>query len=372
MEEREAYIALNIMEGIGPVGVRTLVARLGSARAIFSAAPDALQADGVSAGAVKAVLSRRDAVDWRAEEEEAARAGIRIVTQVDDEYPDILRKIHDPPLALYVRGRIESRDRNAVAVVGTRRPTRYGRDCASFFARGLAEAGFTVVSGLAEGIDASAHEAALAAGGRTIAVIGSGMMRLYPPNHAALAERIAGRGAVLSEFPLRREPDRTTFPIRNRIVSGLSLGTLVIEADMKSGALITARMAMEQGRQVFAVPGRIDSPMSRGANDLIRQGAKLVSDIDDIISEFEFLAPGLGLGPGRRADAAPDVSEDERKLLDLLEDGEMDVDRLTRASGLKAGVVGALLIGLEMKKLVRMLPGRVVEKVRSLSANGAQ
>jgi len=364
MDEREAYIALNMMEKVGPVGVRALVTHLGSAKAIFEADPPALTgADGIGKELAGAIVNQRATVDWRGEMERADKAGIRLIAQIDEEYPQALREIHDPPLALYVQGNIESRDKHAIAIVGTRRATHYGLDCAARFSMQLVQAGFTVVSGLAEGIDTAAHKAALKAKGRTLAVIGSGLDRVYPTSNKELAKAIAGQGAVISEFSFGREPDRTTFPIRNRIVSGLSMGVLVVEADQKSGAMITARQALEQGRSVFAVPGRIDNPAARGTNDLIKHGAKLAMDGNDVLSEFEFL-----FGPATQAATAdrrprPKLTDDEVKLVSLLESGERDVDSLIRESGLKAAAVSSLLIGLEMKRVIRMLPGRVVEKV---------
>jgi len=364
MDEREAYVALNMMEKVGPVGVRALVGHLGSAKAIFEADPPALMAaDGIGRELAGAITHQRTTVDWRGEMERAEKAGIRLITQIDEEYPKALREIHDPPLALYMQGNLESRDKHAIGIVGTRRATHYGLDCAAQFATQLVQTGFTVVSGLAEGVDTAAHKAALKAKGRTLAVLGGALDRLYPTSNKDLAREIAEHGAVISEFSFGREPDRTTFPIRNRIVSGLSMGILVVEADLKSGAMITARQALEQGRSVFAVPGRIDNPAARGTNDLIKNGAKLVIDGNDIASEFEFL-----FGPETKAAKAdrrprPKLSEDETKLVSLLESGERDVDSLIRESGLKAASVSSLLIALEMKRVVRMLPGRVVEMV---------
>jgi DNA processing protein len=361
--EREAYIALNLMSDVGPVGVRSLVDCLGSAAAIFTADRGALlSAERVGPALAGRILSQRESVDVAGEVARAESLGLRVVTRADEDYPRALLTIHDPPLALYVQGRFDSRDAHALAVVGTRRPSHYGRDCAERFAGAFARMGYTVVSGLAEGVDTVAHEAALKAGGRTLAVIGSGFGHLYPESNRGLAERIAGHGAVLSEFPLDRRPDKTTFPMRNRVVSGLSEGVLVVEAGLNSGALITARVACEQGRQVFAIPGRIDSAPSQGCNRLIREGATLVEAPDDVSSEFEAL---FSMPTARPAVAAPVLGADETRVLDLLADGERDVDALIRESGLGAGGVNAVLIGLEMKRLVRMLPGRMVTTVRT-------
>jgi DNA processing protein len=227
----------------------------------------------------------------------------------------------------------------------------------------------TVVSGLAEGVDTLAHEAALAAQGRTLAVIGSGMDCLYPPSNAALALRIAERGAVMSEFPFGRKPDKTTFPMRNRIVSGLSMGVLVVEAGEASGALITVRQALEQGRSVFAVPGRIDSNASRGTNGLLKQGAQCVTDVQDILSAFEMLIP-LELLERAQARPRPALTEREAQLVTLVESGVQEVDALIRQSGIQAAEIGSVLIGLEMKRVVRMRPGNRVELAQGAGVPG--
>ena len=365
MNEREAYIALNMMEKVGPVGVRSLAAVLGSGQAIFDCSrDDLLKARGVGPELAHAILDKRETLDWQAEIDRAARAGVRIVAQVDPDYPEALRTIHDPPLALYVRGTLSGRDRHAIAIVGTRHPTHYGSEVAERFGAQLAQAGFTVVSGLAEGIDTRAHAGALKVNGRTLAVLGSGLDCLYPPSNSDLAERIAGHGAVLTEFPFGRQPDRTTFAIRNRIVSGLSKGVVVVEAGLKSGALITANQALDQGRNVFAVPGRIDSHPSQGCHALIRKGAALVASVDDILEGFEFLLDRLAGQPERSVRPQPILTAEEEAVVRQLEGGGQDVDSLIRLSGLNAAAISSLLITLEMKRVVKMLPGRRVERVR--------
>jgi len=364
MHEREAYIALNGMERVGPVAVRSLVETLGSAAAIFEADAAALrQARGVGRELADAVLRGRERVDWRREVERAAEQEVGILTPVDEAYPAALREIHDPPLALYVYGSPAVGDRRAVAVVGTRRPTHYGRATAEDLSYRLGKLGFTIVSGLARGIDTAAHRGALKAGARTLAVLGGALDCLYPAENRGLAREIAGQGAVLSEFPFGRRPDKTTFPMRNRIVSGLTLGTVVVEAGPASGALITAAQALEQGRAVMAVPGRIDQPSSAGPHRLIRDGARLVECVDDILDELDCLLPSAAATGRPPAAAAVPLSGEEQSLLEELEQGEQDVDVLIRATGLAAARVNALLMGLEMKKQVRMLPGRMVERV---------
>lgn len=365
MNETDAYIALNMMEKVGPVGVRSLVEALGSARAVFEASREALEsARGIGRQTAEAILSQRERIDWVVEQERARTMGLRILTPLDAEYPEELKSIHDPPLALYVRGTLLQRDRHAVAVVGTRRPTHYGRETTALFSEGLARCGFTVVSGLAEGVDTVAHETCLKAGGRTLAVLGGAMDCLYPASNHDLAERIAGCGAVLSEFPLGKRPDKTTFPMRNRLVSGLSVGVLVVEAGDKSGALITVNQALDQGRQVFAVPGRIDSNASRGTNGLIRQGATLVTGVEDVLRAFEFLPGGVLPAAAVRPAAAgvkAVLTTGEERIVEAIRMGEESVDGVIRRSGLPASEVGGLLIMLEMKRVVRMCPGRRLE-----------
>ena len=366
MNEREAYIALNMMEKVGPVTVRSLVEVLGTAAAIFEAGGVAMKrAKGVGEELVRAIVGQRREIDWRGEIDRAAQSGVRIIAQTDRDYPKRLRDIHDPPLALYVNGELQVRDDHAIAVVGTRRPTHYGRGCAERFAAELARVGFVVVSGLAEGIDTAAHEAVLKVKGRTLAVLGGGLDCMYPQANEELARRISENGAVMTEYPFGRQPDRTTFPVRNRIVSGLSMGVIVVEAGDSSGALITADQALDQGRSVFAVPGRIDSSTAHGPHRLIKQGAKLVDCVEDILQEFEFLIPPDAAASRKPTESPrPAMSADEEAILQALGDGEQDVDGLIRGTRLAAATVNALLLGLEMKKMVRMLPGRVVERTR--------
>ncbi len=360
MTEREAYIALNMMSDIGPVGVRALVDAFGSASAVLEADREALRATpGVGRAQVAAILNQRETLKWEREIEQAQALGLSLVTPLDEDYPERLKTIHDPPLALYVSGRLTGRDRHALAVVGTRRPSHYGRDCTERFAVAFSRMGYTVVSGLAEGVDTVAHMAVLKAGGRTVGVLGGGFRHFFPESNRGLAESMAEKGAVISELPLDRQPDRTTFPMRNRIVSGMAAGVLVVEAGENSGALITARMACEQGRPVFAVPGRIDSAPSAGCHRLIREGAALVRSPDDVVAEFEglFAKP---LGASQPEQVRPVLSSDEERVLALVGGAERDVDGLIRESGMTAAAVSGLLIGLEMKRLVRMLPGRLV------------
>jgi DNA processing protein len=365
MQDREAYIILNMIEGLGPVSVRRLVDALGSPKAILEADRDALmKARGVGEKLALKIMVQRDDMDAAAEIKKAADAGVRIITPLDAEYPETLKTIHDPPLALYIRGRLLPQDTKALGIVGSRSTSHYGLNAADRLAYQLGQVGFTVVSGLARGTDTAAHNGALKSGGRTIAVLGGAIDCLYPPENEVLAEKIARQGAVISEYPMGRQADRMTFPYRNRIISGLSMGVLLIESAVKGGSMHTADAAMEQGRTVFALPGRIDAPGARGPHRLIKNGAKLVESLDDILEEYEFLIPPSERKIPEAATAArPDVpmTEIESKIAEALWHEPLDVDSLGRVTGLKSQELSSLLLGLEMKRVVRMRPGRIVE-----------
>src|SRR2546425_755979 len=280
----------------------------------------------------------------------------------DERYPELLRAIYDPPPVLYCDGSLEPGDRQAVAIVGSRQATPYGLRITETLAGELSALGFTILSGFARGIDAAAHRAALAAGGRTIAVLGCGLDVDYPPGHASLHAEIAGSGAVLTEFAHGTPPRATNFPRRNRIISGLALGVVVVEAAEDSGSLITARLALEQGREVFAVPGSIDAPTSRGPHGLLKQGAKLVETVDDIVEE---LLPQLDR-PLQTLKSEPiaalpehvELSPSERTVLDLISREPLHLDDLTERSRLTTPAVAGILLGLELKALVKQLPGQ--------------
>ena len=293
--------------------------------------------------------------------------GCHVLTQEDADYPALLREIYDPPIVLYVRGTLTERDKNAVALVGSRQTTSYGVETARKLAYQLAYVGVTVVSGGARGIDTAAHQGALQAKGRTVVVLGTGINLVFPPENAELFERIAANGAVVTQFPFNRPADKQTFPIRNRIVAGMTLGTVVVEANLSSGALITANFATDYGRQIFAVPGRVDSPRSKGCHDLIKKGAKLCEDAEDVLSEFEYLFPATNK-PASPAETgvlpALSLSENETKILTSLTADETHIDEVIRASGLPASTVSVALLGLEMKRLVRQLPGKMFVRVR--------
>jgi DNA processing protein len=366
MTSREAYIALNMVNGIGPIRVRALLDRFNEPQAILSASKgDLMQVEGVGEEVARSVVSWREQADLDAELQRIEKAGVRVISRDDPEYPKNLREVYDPPVVLYVKGTLSERDVLAIAVVGSRRTTLYGQDMARKLAFQLGRVGVTVVSGLARGIDTAAHNGALQAKGRTVAVIGCGIDIMYPPENQKLADEIVEKGgAVVTEFPFGVKPDKQNFPMRNRIISGWSLGTVVVEANLKSGALITANQAAEQGRQVFAVPGRADSILSKGTNKLIKDGAKLTEDVEDILGEFEYLLPKAATEQAETASGsegtkpALQLSDMEEKVMAQLGGEETAIDEIIRASGLTTACVSATLLSLEMKRLVRQLPGK--------------
>jgi len=357
---RKDIIRLSLIRGIGPAKADALLSRFGDTGDIFGAGMERLRS---LVGAAPAAALRREAMSPGETDDYLyglGKKGISVLTLEDEEYPERLRHVYAPPPVLYVKGRITAEDNACLAIVGTRVPSAYGAKNAERFAAELASRGITVVSGLARGIDSRAHSSALASGGRTIAVMGTGADMVYPPENRALAEMIEESGALVSEFPAGTPPDRHNFPMRNRIISGMSLGVLVIEAGEKSGALITARHALEQGREVFAVPGSIDAVSSRGAHALIKQGAKLAEAAEDIMEELpvhsgQFQARPRGEGPDRGAG----LGEEERAVYAALSSGPAHIDDIGRQSGMGAAAVSAVLLGMECKKLVKQSPGKI-------------
>lgn len=365
MDSREALVALNMIEHVGPVRVRQLLEHFGDAPAILSASRQQLQqVRGIGEETAEAIAAWEKTIDLAGELRRVSEFGCHILISTDEDYPELLRQIYDPPIVLYVKGRLSAQDKNAVAMVGSRMTTHYGIEVARKLAYQLAYVGVTVVSGGARGIDTAAHQGALSAKGRTVAVFGTGINRVFPAENAELFERIAANGALITQFPFNRNADKQSFPIRNRIVAGMTLGTVVVEANLTSGALITAHMAVEQGRQVFAVPGRIDSPRSKGCHELIKKGAKLCEGAEDILSEFEYLFPASNRPPGASETGqlpALTLSENEQKVYDAITD-ESTIDEIIRRSGLPSSAVSVSLLGLEMKRLIRQLPGKVFVK----------
>jgi len=369
MDSREALIALNLIEGVGPVRVRQLLEHFGEAPAVLAASrAQLLHVRGIGEDTADAIADWEKAVDLAGELKRIADFGCRVVIQSDEEYPAMLREIYDPPIVLYIKGSLTVKDKNAVAMVGSRQTTHYGIETARKLAYQLAYVGVTVVSGGARGIDSAAHQGALAAKGRTVCVLGTGINIVFPPENKDLFDRIAENGAVIAQFPFNRNGDKQSFAIRNRIIAGMTLGAVVVEADLHSGALITANFATEYGRQVFAVPGRIDSPRSKGCHDLIKKGAKLCESAEDILSEFEYLFPSSNKPPSPGETGvlpALELSENEQKVLDTLRsEDETSIDEVIRKSGLPASAVSVALLSLEMKRVVKQLPGKLFVRNR--------
>lgn len=354
-EQWRYWIALRSVRGVGNVTYRELLERFATPHAALYAPVAAL----VEAGIHPIVAQAITAFDqWKIvdlEVQKLIQKGVRLVTRNEGDYPVNLTHLHDPPPFLYVRGTLLPEDRIAIAIVGSRAASTYGRTMTQTLARGLAERGVTVVSGLARGIDAEAHRTTLTTGGRTIAVLGSGVDVIYPGEHRGLAEEITKSGAVVSEFSLGSKPEAIHFPYRNRVISGLTLGTVVVEATEKSGSLITARCAVEQNREVFAVPGNVTTGRHCGPHRLIKEGAKLVEDVDDILSE---IAPTLVVTP-QPSLAAPAITlePDEERMVGVLDSEPVHVDMLIIKSGLNAARVLEILLGLELKGVVTQLPG---------------
>lgn len=357
-------IRLNLVDGIGPLLTERLLERFGTSTAVWEASHLGLtEVAGIGPTLVRAIdLERKSG---RAEQAVrlCEKNGITILSRRDSRYPSSLLELPDPPVLLYIRGTIEPVDALSLAVVGTRGISWYGRKMTRLLTTALVQAGFTIVSGLARGVDGHAHQATLDAGGRTLAVLGSGLLRIFPQEHTELAAKIAENGAVISEFPPEMEPSKGNFPRRNRVVSGLSLGTLVIESPRKGGALITARHAMEQNREVFAVPGPVDQENSRGCHQLLKDGAKLVETVDDILESLSPLAQPVVhpdkespiLNPRELA-----LNEREQKIIGLITSRPRSIDLIIEESGLPAAQVIGVISVLEMRRLVRRAEGNTV------------
>ena len=364
MTDAEAFIALNMVPRIGPVRVRRLLAAFGSPGAVLTASPSALQSvEGIGPEAAKSLRDWESHVDLAGELRLVKEFGARVITLASPDYPALLREIHDPPTVLYIMGDLQDRDRHAIGVIGTRKPSHYANDCAKKISYQLAYSGVTVVSGLARGIDTAAHMGSIDSG--TIAVIAGGIDVVYPPENPALQDRIADRGLLIAEQPPGTEPRARHFPYRNRIIDGLSAGTVVIEAAPKSGSLITARLAAEAGREVMAVPGSPLDPRSRGCNQLIREGAILVQNASEIAEMIHPIDNRMLGQASSHADLAPKISDDgsnaERNaVIDLMGMTYVSVDELVRQSGSSQANVQMVLLEMELAgKLERGAGGKV-------------
>lgn len=362
MTEELLWVALGLALGEKRATFRNLLAHFEKVEAVLDASPRELcQVKGVSPDLADAIRKAPQDSEFEKERDAIERLGLKIVPLHSPNYPENLRHIPDPPAVLYVRGELDAADSFAVAIVGTRACTHYGRQAAESIAVELASMGITVVSGLARGVDAAAHKGALMGNGRTIAVIGSGHARIYPAEHASLADKIAASGAVLSEYPTFVQPAPRNFPVRNRIISGLSLGAVVVEAAERSGALITARLALEQGREVFAVPGNITARTSDGPNRLIREGAKAVMSAQDVLEEIAPEIKGMMRQETVRkaAEAKLNLEPYERRIYETLSHEPLHVDEITLATALPQPKISMGLFNLEMKGLAKELPGKL-------------
>jgi len=365
-EDLLAALKLTLVDGIGPRTQQTLLDHFGSPREVLAATPEQLRAiDGIGPKLAASLIASRSSNQARRELERCQSQGIRLYRRGTDSYPRSLLETADPPSILYCRGEYLPQDQLAVAIVGSRRCTLYGQQMAEKLAGALARAGLTIVSGLARGIDAAAHRGALEAGGRTIAVQATGLTHIYPPEHAELASQIAKQGAVISEYPLDQAPLAGLFPQRNRIISGMSLGVLVIEATRNSGALHTVRHATEQGREVFAVPGRIDSLASEGCHDILRDGAILVRSATDVLQALGPLMGPVATATDQTVMTPRELvlDEQERRVLNLVTIDPLPVDEVLRAAGLEPSRVLATLTVLEMRRLVQRVPGGQICRV---------
>jgi DNA processing protein len=360
-------LALSLIPGLGPRLTEALLARFGSAAAIRRASTRDLQ----EVTHIGPKLAARFAtalaqIDLERELELLEKHQVHLLTRSDSAYPSALKEIGDHPHLLFVRGAIEPNDAKAVGIVGSRQHTEYGRRTTERLSHGLARAGFTIVSGLARGIDGIAHRAALEADGRTIAVLAGGLSRIYPPEHADLAEQIARHGALMTETPMQVAPQPGMFPARNRLISGMCQAVIVVEAHEKSGALITARHALEQNREVFAVPGPVDSIASAGCMKLLRQGAKLIRGVEDVLEDLQGLSGTVSTADKSLfpppAVAPPDLTGDPKAIWDALHDGPLFIDQLAQRLSLTIPEISKALTTLELKRLVVRKPGNQLER----------
>lgn len=353
MDDKRYWIGFNLIRGIGAVRLQGLIAYFGDLESAWKADHARLAESGLGPKVIERVLQARQNVDLGQVWENIRKQGIKVLTWQDAEYPARLKEIDQPPPVLYIRGEYLPEDLFAVAIVGTRRVTPYGRQVTEEIAAFLSANGITVISGLARGVDAIAHQIALRAGGRTLAVLGSGVDKIYPPEHRTLAEQIIARGAIISDYPLGTPPDASNFPPRNRIISGLSLGVVVIEAGETSGALITAEFAAEQGREIFAVPGSILAPQSKGTNKLIQNGAQPLLSGSDLMQALDLTR----IGEKKSARKIIPADETEARLLNVLGSEPLHVDEIRNQAGLPIEKVSATLALMELKGMVRQVGG---------------
>lgn len=361
-DERCTWLALYMISGLGNSAIKKLIQRFGNPEAVFEAdLQELLQVDGIRKESARRIVKKEIGLNPEAELKKVEKCNARIVTYSDPSYPKILKEIHQPPMVLYVKGKDIPTNHTFIAMVGSRNPTHYGLKTSEKIAFGLARRRVGVVSGLAQGIDSAAHRGCLRGDGFTIAVMGTGIDRVYPATNRRLFDQILENGAVITEFPMGSPPEPKNFPIRNRIISGLSRGVAVVEATKKSGSLITASYALEQDRDVFAVPGSVDSFKSIGTHFLIKQGAKLIENADDILGEFGFFnTPTLDRNGMRGTSGVPpNMSETENKIYEIIGDYPMHIDEIGRMVHMDAGGVLSSLMKMELNGIIKQLPGKM-------------
>jgi len=367
----EKWLKLIRADAVGSTTFAKLIKHFGSVdRALGASVTELTAISGIGTKTANQIAQTRNNFDTAAELALADKLNVWIINIDDKRYPPLLKRIYDPPPVLYIKGTLTKADNLGIAIVGSRRCSLYGQEQSSRLGHLLSSAGFTICSGLARGIDTAAHQGALSARGRTIAVLGSGLANIFPPENKKLFELIAASGACVSELPLQYEPLAENFPPRNRIIAGLSLGTIVIEAQLRSGALITARMAMENNREVMAVPGKIDSPLSKGTHKLIKEGAKMIESIEDVIEGLGYIGEQLGNHVNKAAEKATrkiemtmididqlNLSDTEKLIYDCLSDEPVHIDEIIDEADLSPGSINAGLISLRLKGLIRQMPG---------------
>ena len=372
----EKWLKLIRADNVGPTTFARLIKHFGSVDSALGASVSELtKIDGIGFKTAEQIAKTCNKFDTKVELELAGKLGVWIINLDDERYPPVLKRIYDPPPVLYIKGSLTKADNLGIAIVGSRRCSLYGQEQASRLAHFLSSAGFTIYSGMARGIDTAAHQGALSANGCTIAVQACGLTNIFPPENKKLFELIAESGACISELPLRYEPLSENFPPRNRIIAGLSLGTIVVEAALYSGALITARAALENNREVMAVPGKIDSPLSKGAHQLIKQGAKLIESVEDVMEALGYIGEQLQAHVSASAAKASEkteaplfdigrlnLSEDEKTIYNYLAKEPLHIDQIIAATNLTAGSINAGLISLRLKGLIKQLPGSLFLK----------
>jgi DNA processing protein len=358
-DTQEDWLALHLISGLGNLTIKKLLERFGNPAGVLRAPmPELLAVEGIRKEVARKISKKEFAGDPAKVLRSLARWDARVITYGDPAYPDYLRQIHDPPMVLYLRGHDIPQKIPFLAIVGSRGPTPYGLRASENLGQGLARRGVGVVSGLARGIDAAAHWGCLGGHGFTVAVLGTGIDVVYPASNKKLFEEITKKGVVISEFPVGTPPEPRNFPIRNRIISGLSRGVIVVEATMHSGSLITASVALEQGREVFAVPGSIQSFKSRGCHYLIKQGARLVENSDDVLDELGMNFPFAPKTDTFKTPLSPPTDEWEQKVYELIGDYPIHIDEIAREGKIEPSVVSAALMRMELKGIVRQLPGK--------------